>query len=151
MSHRLQRTVFAMLVLGSSACGAHDAAATASGDGPETVIRRHIDAENMHDVDAILATLADTVLYTMVRAHGDTSFAADRSTQRAMYARATTAVPGSRFEILSTLTSGPVVVTRERISGLSHGADVGVTAYRVERGRIVRLQILNESERNPAP
>ena len=152
MSHRLRHTVLATLVLASGACGTRAAQATASGDGPEAVVRRHIQAENAHDVDSILATLADTVLYTMVRTHGDTSFVADRSVQRTMYARAVSAVPKSRFEILTVLTSGPVVVTRERISGLSGGAsDVGVTAYRVERGRIVRLQILNDSERSPEP
>jgi hypothetical protein len=121
------------------------AAQTDTGQTPEAVVRANIAAENAHDVDRILATLAERVDFRIHMAgHADSTFALTSEQQRETYDRAVRLAPNVRFQILEQIVSGPVVVSREEISGLEGGArQVGLTVYRVEHGRIVSLWILD--------
>ena len=112
---------------------------------PVDVVRAHIDAENAHDVERILATLADSFQLHVLHANGrDSVHYMDHSAQRRSYQRAVTAAPDSHFEVLSQIQSGPFVVNREEASGLPGGAsEVGLAMYRIVNGRIATLWILN--------
>jgi hypothetical protein len=126
------------------ACAKASNAATSS-QAPVDVVAAHLDAENAHDVERILATLADSFQLHVLQANGrDSVHHMNRSAQRRSYQRAVTAAPQSHFEMLSQIQSGPFVVNREEASGLPGGAsEVGLAMYHVVNGRIAALWILN--------
>ena len=140
---RLRLALALTALLSSGACRASDAASVS--DGPEAVVRAHLEAENAHDVAQILATLADTVDLHVVGTSGrDSVVVLDRAALRRNYERAVSATPQSHFTALSQIVSGPLVVSREEVRGLPDGSRaVGLAMYRVARGRIVALWILN--------
>src|ERR1700741_4374290 len=84
--------------------------------GPVAVVRAHLDAENAHDVDRILATLADTLeLHVSGSDQRDSVIFLDRAAQRQTYERAVRVVPQSQFTTLNQIVSGQFVVSREEM------------------------------------
>lgn len=143
-------------VVACAGCQVQSAAASATSFATDSaaeiaVVRAHLDAENAHDIDAILRTLADTVQYSVSAAGGrDSLIVADRAKQRAMYQSAVSHVPDSRFEILDYFVSGHLVATRERMTATRSGwSDVGASAYWVDGGVIHHLWLLSSGENTP--
>lgn len=141
---RFSRLACAAVALSLLPCAKPSPAATSSRE-PGDVVRAHLDAENAHDVERILATLADSFQLHVLQTNGrDSVHYMDRSAQRRSYQRAVTSAPDSHFEVLSQIQSGPFVVSREKASGLPGGAsEVGLAMYRVVNGHIAALWILN--------
>ena len=144
MRTRIQGLIVA-LTASTTACD-RGSAAPAGPAAPLAVVSAHLAAENAHDVSRILSTLADTVEMRIMRPleGRDTLLQLDRDGQRGAYAHAVTSAPESHFTVISQIVSGPLVISREEVSGLPGGSrEIGLMLYRVRSGRIVALWILN--------
>jgi hypothetical protein len=113
---------------------------------PEAVVRAHIEAHNAHDIEALLKTLAEVVDMRILVPDGtpETKNLLDRAQQRQRFLTAFRFNPNARSRVLSVVTSGSTVVVRDEGTGLVGGTrQAGLALYRVDRGRISAIWILN--------
>ena len=108
------------------------------------VVRAYLAAQNAHDIDAILATLADTLeIRAWPAGQGDIVLRLHRAAQREMYARADSTAPNSRFMVRDSMVVGSTVIMREEAHHLSGvQRQVGLRLYRVKGDRLVAIWFL---------
>jgi len=118
----------------------------ASASKAEAVVAVFLKAHNSHDVDAVLATLADVVDMRILLADGtpESKRLLNRTQQREVFATAFRVNPNARFRVLSQVTSGGTVVVRDEGTGMVGGVQqAGLTLYRVQGDKIAAIWIVN--------
>jgi predicted ester cyclase len=105
-----------------------------------TVVQQYVSAQNAHDYNKMGTLVADSIeTGTLFADHGVPAKTSkeSRSQHLAQVTRVMTRFPRIRFEIISILSEGNIVVTRELFSGGSEaGSEIGVSLYRVNGGKI---------------
>ena len=114
---------------------------------PLAVVEAHVAAGNAHDVEGILATLADEVEFSYFLPEDPRALTktVGRTDQRQNFATAIRLNPAANFRIVSTVVSDDVVITRECGTALTESRDVEqcvVNLYRVDAGRIRSIWLL---------
>lgn len=133
---------FAMLIAAvGSVGGAAGAAPELAARPPLAIVEAHVAAGNAHDVEGILATLADEVEFSYFLPDDPRALTktVGRTDQRQNFATAIRLNPAANFRIVSTVVSDDMVITRECGTALTETRDVEqcvVNLYRVESGRI---------------
>ncbi len=133
----------ALLVAGNAAAALAQVASVPT--DPVGVVKEYIAAQNRHDVDRMLSLLADRVEIRI--GLGATPSTSDTQSQmRERLTRIAQLAPNARTEVLDLITDGPVVMTRERTTGLADGGtETGLAIYRVRNGKIGILWVVSSS------
>ena len=101
------------------------------------VVDRQHDAYNRHDVEAFLATYADSVA---VQTLGDTVVVTGKARLRESTRSWFAGAPDARTEVVERMVLGPFVVDRQRVSGGSEGTPLeAIGIYEVREGLIRRV------------
>lgn len=111
---------------------------------PTVVVDRFIAAHNARDLDGIAAVFTRDAVIAMYAGDqvrtGESLIPAYRDhTYKAM--------PGLRTEVIARVVDGQVVAENERITWGGGQTAEGMTIYRVDRGCIVRMDVVPETMR----
>lgn len=107
------------------------------GDAAVIVVDRQHEAYNRHDVEAFLATYADSVA---VQTLGDTLVITGKRRLRESTEAWFAGAPAARTEVVDRMVLGPFVVDRQRVSGGPEGAPLeAIGIYEVREGLIRRV------------
>ena len=109
---------------------------------PVDVVQQQVNAYNAKDIDAFLATYSpDVELYL----HPDSLFLSGREEMRESYGPFFSNTPQLHVEILSRMTSGNVVIDKEKVTGLAGGRIMeAIAIYHVQNGLIARVWFVFE-------
>ena len=109
---------------------------------PVDVVQQQVNAYNAKDIDAFLATYSSDVELYM---HPDSLFLSGHEGMRESYGPFFSTTPQLHVEILSRMTSGNVVIDKERVTGLAGGRIMeAIAIYRVKEDLIDRVWFVFE-------
>ena len=101
------------------------------------MVDRQNAAYNRHDVEAFLATFADSIA---VHSLGDTTVLAGKARLRETTAAWFAEAPGARTEVMQRMVQGPFVVDRQRVTGAGGSPPLdAIGIYEVREGLIHRI------------
>ena len=127
--------------------------AWAQGEAPDTtptaVVQRFVDAANARNLDAMMATMADDVVFVLLPT--SQAYATTRDSVRAMYVRVFQRVgPGFKVQIASRIADGPYVVDFEKFTNATGQLEGQATwIYLVTGGLIRRAWSMRPPRRAP--
>lgn len=94
----------------------------------EATVRRHYEAENRHDVDALLATFSSTKAAYDVPAFGDTGHPQDHAAVRDMWTGILAVFPDVHHEVERLRHGDDFVLVEYVVSGTQHAEWAGIPA-----------------------
>ena len=113
---------------------------------PVGVVQKYVAAQNAHDYATMEPLLAESIQVSLLFDSRDGPASTNRLSRMTLIAsikRAANRFPNIRFEIVSVMSEGRIVTTRELFTGGAEpGSQVGMTVYRVTEGRIDYIGVI---------
>jgi len=101
---------------------------------PEAVVQRQFEAANAHDIDRFIAEFADDAQVFMPPAVAPTLVG--KAAIAHHYSAKRFNIPALRYELLSRMVAGNIVVDHERITGIEPEPYEVVLVYQIMNGRV---------------
>jgi hypothetical protein len=112
----------------------------------EKIVQQHLDAQNAHNVEAMLVMLSDMVDFRVLSNSegGDVKKILNKDDQLRQFETALSQNPNSHFRVISKISTPTTVIVNEVGSNFADGkSGAGITLYHVEGNKISGIWMLD--------